>query len=151
MPAFVSIDILIIVGIFVLFILSSLKLGKSFLACFIIAFYPSYLIFTNLTNINGKDVLLKAGIFVGIFIFTYIVCGRIVATSFSFLKMTRFIQMALLSSACTSLVIFFHYHVVSLAQYHDFGASVDTLFTTTVPLIGWLAFPIVALFISSRD
>ncbi len=146
---FLTLDYIILIVATILFLIAGLRFGKSVLVAFILSFYPTYLIYSNLSFLDGKGNTVSLVALALIYVVVYFAARHTIATAFAFSNTMKYIQALTLSASCTFILLFIDYKILPNAL-HNFSKAVDGTFSG-IPMIAWIAVPIVALIISSRD
>ncbi len=134
---FLTGDMVVLLILVAVFLGYGMYFGKQRLISFILAFYPAVILY-KLFPFTGKLLISSEGnwpviteglIFLGFFIALNLVIGRYVYASYEYEAGSKFFRMLGLSLAAITLVLLFSYTVVSLDGIHNFGGSIDALFT----------------------
>ena len=151
-------DVIIILAVFFLFALYSVRYGKSRSIAGIISLYIGMLLFlsfpyleeaTFLKSSETQVTLSQIVVFLVGVIFVHTIISRSVLSDYPMQPLLKYLQVALLSASGTALLFAFAYHTLPVATLYNFDASIDNLFSSQY-FFWWLILPLVALFITTR-
>lgn len=149
---FLSLDLLIVIALFVILLLASFKYGKKLIVSLIISMYPTLLIFENLpfTKLNLNEETSKAIVF----IICYVILVAVLWKNTHVKKVTtnfrKFLDYSLISA--TYLLLLFSIYINSvnyLAPFYSLsGITIE--WVSKIPYSLALIIPIIILFMTNR-
>lgn len=151
-------DAIIILAVFFLFALYSVRYGKSRSIAAIISLYIGMLLFlsfpyleeaTLLKASEAQVMLSQAAVFLFGAALVHAIVSRSVLAEYPMQPLLKYLQVALLSLSGTALLFAFAYHTLPLGALYNFDASIDNLFSSQY-FFWWLVLPLAALFITTR-
>jgi hypothetical protein len=113
---FISLDILIIVAIFLVLIFHGIKTSKRLLLTLIIAMYPALIIFQNFPYVNFEAGMPTAIAFVVIYIVIVLLLKKTISKKKVYTTLRKFVDYPLLALAYISLVISVSTHQIPALQ-----------------------------------
>lgn len=147
---FLTLDILIILGLLVGFFFISMTRGEYVLARIILTFYPATVLFFNLPYFTPRGSIVQIITYASIFIVTHILLSKHFTAKRSYAQGKKIFDACLLSIATVITLLTIYYHVLPLEAVYNFTLPFAYLFTTTLPFGVWLVLPIVLLAIANR-
>ena len=145
-----SVDIIIVLVIAIAFFFLSFVRGEYILVRFLLSFYPTTLIFTNLPFVTLNGSITKVVVYAVILIIFFILLSKNMTAGRSYKNSKRTFDAVILSLASVTTLLTIYYHIIPLSSVYSFTLPVERLFTVNVPYGVWLIIPIVALIIANR-
>jgi len=149
----ISMDVIVLVGLFILFFAYAMYFGKSRIISALFAFYPAQFLFEHFPFMNkllilkGDSLLTlnKVFIFLLFFIPLNIIIARYIFSDSGYgsSKMFRIAGFAL---AGVVVVLLFTYSVVNLDALYNFSSATDVLFSGTDKTFYWNVAPLVLMY-----
>lgn len=112
-----SLDIIIVVFLFLVLFFSALKFGKKFLIVLILSVYPALLIFNNLSYLQVEEGSPEAIAFIVIYIFMVGILWKNVSSKKLITTFRKVFDYGALSLAFMALIISISSHSVTSLQY----------------------------------
>ena len=148
----VSLDLSLLTLFFIIFLIYGLYFGRNRLVSFILAFYPSIVLYKMFPFVdklkifhgNNLETLNDIGIFLIFFIPLNIIINRYISSK-NEEGALHFFRIIGLSVICIILVLIFSYSVLNLNKIYDFSSSIDSLFSTPVKIFSWTIIPLILL------
>lgn len=143
--AFLTLDLIIILAIFVAGVFISFVKGEYILARFLLAFYPTTLFYLYLPFVDLKTAMSQiVGYFV-IYAGIYFLLKKNFTTGRSYKKSKRLIDSIILSLGSVLAIMTIYYHVIPLETLWDFTLPFSQYLTSVVPVGIWMIVPAVAV------
>lgn len=163
----ISLDVLVLVGIFIVLAVCGFYFGKNKLVAFVLAFYPSIFLFQHFPYVdnftfwraNAEQVNLShALIFAVFFILCNFLLVKLVHADFGFSKTRRLLEVVILSISAVILIVIFCQHIVPIKLFYGSagvrglggGGEVAALFSSKNGLFWWFLAPIIGVFVTNR-
>ncbi len=140
----ISTDVATLLIVFLAFFFYTLYFGKNRTISFILAYYPALFLYNafpwvaKLTILTSERMLAlnKVGIFLIFLLPLSIIINRYIFAD-SGAGGVHILRVGGLALVCLTLVLLFSYTTVDLSTFHDFGSTIDMLFST--PTKVWVA------------
>ncbi len=149
---FVSLDILIILILFIVLFLSSLKWGKNFLVALILSIYPTLLIFGSISTekLNLTDQTAQAIIFLVLYILIIIILRKNITVKKLHGNSRKFLDYSLLSIVYIILLISVYINSVDyISSFYNFsGVTVNIVSKISYNVS--LILPLLVILITNR-
>ncbi len=143
--AFLTLDLIIILVIFIAGIFISFVKGEYVLARFLLAFYPTTLFYLYLPFISLNTPLAQTAGFVAIYSAFYFLLRKNFTTGRSYKKSKRFIDSTILSLGTLVAIMTIYYHIIPLDAFWTFSLPFSKYLTSIVPLGVWMIIPAIAV------
>lgn len=143
--AFFTLDIIIILVIFITAVFLSFSKGEYILARFLLSFYPATLIYQNLPYVSLNTPMSQVIAYVAIFTGCYLFLKKNFTTGRSHKTSKRFIDSVILGLSTVVVIMTIYYHVIPLDTIWTFSLPFSQYLTSIVPLGIWMLVPIIAL------
>lgn len=147
---FLTLDLIIILAIAIAFFFISLIKGEYVLARFLVAFYPTTLIYLNLPYFLPTTSISKIVTYFVLFIFFAFLLKRSITASRSYNNAKKFTDALLLSVSSVLTLMTIYYHIIPLESIVSFSLPFSNYLTSVIPLGVWFMVPLVTLFITNR-
>jgi hypothetical protein len=147
---FLTLDILLILGLLIGFFFVSMTRGEYVLARIILTFYPATLVYLYLPYFTPIDATMKILTYVILFVVLHLVLGKHFTARRSYAQGKKILDACLLSFATVITLLTIYYHVLPLEALYTFTLPFAYVFTTTLPFGVWLLVPIALLSIANR-
>lgn len=144
---FLTLDILIILAIFVITFVFSFVSGKRKIIKFLLIVYPSILVFQNLP-FAFKDNLTQIGAFVGIFIVFYFLLRNNLTSPFG--GSSKFIGSLMTSIAAVFCLLIIYYKILPLESIFSLKLPFSGFWIQKIPFYITLTIPAVLIAFVSR-
>ncbi|MDO8510215.1 MAG: hypothetical protein Q7S15_01150 [bacterium] len=151
----ISLDILVLAGIFVPLFLFAFFMGKEKLIALMVAIYIAailYSYFPYLDQFKGSPentLVFKGIVFLVLISAPYVILSRLESNGSSPLT-SRACHSGLLALGALILVVFVSYHVIPLHSLYNFSLTFDNLFQPAEVRFWWLAAPLLLMFPTLR-
>lgn len=139
--AFLTLDVIIILVIFIAGIFLSFVKGEYVLARFLLSFYPTTLFFKYLPFVSLKTATSQIVCYIAIYAGIYFLLRKKFTTGRSYKKSRRFIDSTLLSLGSLVTIMTIYYHIIPLETLWEISLPFSKYLTTTVPLGVWIIVP----------
>ncbi len=143
--AFLTLDIIIILVIFLAGIFISFTKGEYILARFILAFYPTTLFFLYVPFVDLKTAISKIITFIVIYAVMIFLLKKNFTTGRSYKKSKRFIDSLILSLGSLVTIMTIYYHVIPLETLWEFSLPFSKYLTSIVPVGVWMIIPAITV------
>jgi len=143
--AFLTLDLIIILVIFIAGVFISFVKGEYILARFLLAFYPTTLFYLYLPFFELKAPLAQIAGFIAIYAGFYFLLKKNFTTGRSFKGSRRFIDSIILSLGTLVAIMTIYYHIIPLGTYWAVNLPFSKYLTTVVPLGIWIIVPAVTV------
>jgi len=147
---FLTLDILIILALFIGCFFIVMSKGAKTLARIILAFYPTTLIYLHLPYITVSDAIARVAVYIVLYIVIHMLIKKNFTAKQGYSNGKRALDAVLLSLAAVIIFLTMYYHVIPLASLYNFTLPFSAIFTTTLPFGVWLILPVVAVTIANR-
>lgn len=148
---FLTLDIIILIAIFVALFAWSLYSGKKVLARFILIFYPATLIFQNFPYISLDTAILKVAAYLLIFIVLYFFLRKNATSKKLYTGGRKMFDGIILSLSGLIIILNVYYHVLPVGELYTFTLPFSKLFTTVLPLGIWYLIPLIGIIATNKD
>ena len=147
-------DTIILITIFIILLVYSLRYGKYKIISFIFSLYIAIPVFSYFPYIqffsffaeSEKAILYSQIIFfLTIVVFFNIIIRKFISKEFSARGFRQFIESGFLAAVGSGLLLAISYHIIPITLIYDFAAPIDALFSSTRMLFWWLAIPFIVL------
>ena len=151
----ISLDLLILGGLFVVLFLFSFFLGKEKIIALTIGLYVASILYTHFPYLNqfrGSPEYILAFKLIVFLVLTsapYAIFSRLENYSSNDMK-NQVMHSALLSLGALILLVFISYHILPIDSYYDFSSNIDALFEPSEVRFWWLAAPLLLMFPALR-
>ena len=149
---FLSLDILIILTLFVILFLASFKTGKKLLVTLIISTYPTVLIFNSLpfSKINLTDATAQAIVYLISYILIITVFWRNLHVKKYHTTWRKFLDYFLLSASYIVLIISIYINSIGvISVFYNFSEAI-TKAVSVIPYSISLIIPVVIILLTNR-
>ena len=143
--AFLTLDIIIILAIFIGSVFISFAKGEYVLARFILAFYPTTLFYLYLPFISLETPLAKIIGFIAIYFGFIMLLKKNFTTGRSYKKSKRFLDSVILALGALVTIITIYYHIIPLDSLWKFSLPFSKYITSIIPLGIWLIIPAITV------
>lgn len=148
---FLSLDILILIVIFVLLFGYSMKTSKKFLVSLTISIYPALIIFNNFPYVNFESGIPNAIAFILIYVISHVVVYKFLAKKSLHTTSRKVFDYALLSITYIFLLLSISANFVPSLQYlYTFTGIIPNLISKIDPGL-MLIIPLLSLFLTSKS
>jgi len=147
---FLTLDIIIILGLVLALFLLSLKFEKKILSKLIIIFYPATLIYTNLPYINPQGVYPQIGTYIGIFALLFFLIKKNATSKRVHSGFRKTLDGIILSVMVVIQWLTLYYLILPLDEAYSFSLPFSSIFTSTVPYGILILIPLVGLFVTNK-
>jgi hypothetical protein len=149
----ISMDLVVVVGLFIIFFSYAMYFGKSRIISAILAFYPAQFLYEHFPFLNKflilkGDTLLtlnKVLIFLIFFVLLNIMIARYIFSESGY-GSSKIFRVSGLAAAAVIVVMVFTYSVISLDSLYNFSGATDVLFFGTDKIFYWNLAPLGLLF-----
>lgn len=148
---FLTLDIIILIAIFLAFFFVSMVRGEYILARIILTFYPATIVFTYLPYYTPNGAIAEIGTYVVVYGVLYFLLAKHFTARRSYARGKKIFDASVLSIAAGISIAILYYHVLPLATLYSITLPFAQLFTETIPLGIWLCIPIVLLSLTNKD
>lgn len=154
-----SLDTIILITIFVVFLVYGLRYGKYRMISLVISFYIvipiiSFFPYLNTLSFLGESVnaitYSQIGVFLLIVIFLNVILSRFICEEFPSRGLRRLVEAGLLSASSGGLLLAIAYHIIPITALHDFAGPIDALFASATMFFWWLIIPLAVLLFTVR-
>lgn len=139
--AFLTLDLIIILVLFIAGIFISFTKGEFILARFILSFYPTTLFYLYLPFISLNTPMSKIVGFIAIYAAVYFLLRKKFTTGRSYKSSKRFIDSTLLSLGSLVTIMTIYYHIIPLETLWTLSLPFSGYLTTIVPRGVWIIVP----------
>lgn len=143
--AFLTLDLIIILVIFIAGIFISFVKGEYILARFLLAFYPTTLFYLYLPFISLKTPMAQIVGFIAIYAGIYFLLKKNFTTGRSYKKSKRLFDSTVLSLGSLVAIMTIYYHIIPLETLWSFSLPFSNYLTTIVPEGVWMIIPAIAV------
>ena len=153
-----SVDVVIIIAVFVSLFGFAVVYGKRRIMTFIMSLYLTYglfIVFPYANKLTGfvseetfSPLTLGVSVFSVLFFVIYIILNDIICAEFTTEGVRRWVEAGTLSAVATALIFAFSYHVLPIEEIYNFGDQIDVLFSSEQSFFWWLAVPLLGIFLS---
>ena len=143
--AFLTLDLIIILIIFIAGVFISFIKGEYILARFLLAFYPTTLFYLYLPFISLKTPMSQIVGFIAIYVAFYFLLKKNFTTGRSYKKSKRLFDSTILSLGSLVAIMTIYYHIIPLKTLWTFSLPFSMYLTSIVPLGVWLIIPAIAV------
>ncbi len=148
--AFLTLDLIIIIAIFVAGIFISFMKGEAILARFLLAFYPTTLFYLYLPFIDLKTSMSQIIGYVAIYAGLYFLLKRNFTTGHSYKTSKRMIDSTILSLGSLVAIMTIYYHIIPLGTLWQFSLPFSKYLISVVPLGVWFIIPAIAVSLTHK-
>lgn len=154
-----SLDTIILIIIFSVFFVYSIKFGKRSIILLILSFYISiplisfFPYFDKISFFGSTEKALlysQIGLFIIIIFILNIILDRIVNIEFYYGGFRKLIESIFLGAVSGGLLVAVSYHIVNISVLYNFGNYIDYIFASQTILFWWLIMPFVVIFLTTR-
>lgn len=149
--AFLTLDLIIIIFIFVVGVFIAFVKGENLLARFILAFYPTTLFYIYLPFINLNTPISKVVTFAIIYAAIIFLLRRNLTTGRSYKKSKRLFDSVILSLGSLVAIMTIYYHIIPLETVWEFSLPFSKYLTSVIPLGVWMIIPAITVAISHKQ
>jgi hypothetical protein len=143
--AFLSLDIIIILVIFIASVFISFTKGEYILARFLLSFYPATLIFLYIPYVSLNTAMSQVIAYIAIFAGCYFFLKKNFTTGRSYKSSRRFADSVILGLSTVVTIMTIYYHVIPLDTIWKFSLPFSQYLTSIIPFGIWMLVPIIAL------
>jgi hypothetical protein len=143
--AFLTLDLIIILVIFIAGIFISFVKGEYLLARFLLAFYPTTLFYLYLPFVDLKTPMSQIVGFVAIYAGFYFLLKKNFTTGRSYKKSKRLFDSVILALGSLVAIMTIYYHIIPLETLWTFSLPFSKYLTTIVPVGIWMIIPAVSV------
>jgi len=151
MSSFITINILILIIIFVALFSWSLYGGKKVIARFILAFYPTTLIFQNFPYLKIDSAILQIIAYALIFAVIYFFMKKNLTARNTYSGGRKIFDGIILSLSGTILVLITYYYLLPISDLYTLNLSFSNIFTETLPLGLWYIIPLTGIVLTNKS
>lgn len=148
---FLTLDIIILIVIFVALFFWSLYSEKKVLARFILIFYPTALIFQNFPYIALDSAALQIGSFALIFIGLFFLLRKNATAKKLYSGSRKFIDGVILSLGGVIILLTVYYHLLPVDQFYNFTLPFSEIFTSQIPIGVWYLIPLLTIVATNKQ
>jgi hypothetical protein len=149
---FLTLDIIIILVIFLGTFIYSYNAGKKQVAKLLLAVYPALLIFLQLPFVGGKDPAMVIGIFVGVYLIIYFLLRRNFTAPSANSGGKKFIDGLFLSISAVFTLLIIYYHVLPISSLYTLKLPFSGFLVEKIPFYITILIPIIFIvFTNKRD
>jgi hypothetical protein len=146
---FLTLDILIILAIFIGAFFVTFQGGKKKIVKIILPVYPTLLLYPALP-LNISDATAQVVVFVLIYGLIYVVLRKNFTAPNNHSGGRRFFDATLLSIASVFILLIIYYRIIPLDSLYELKLPFSAYLQTTIPLYVTLLIPIVVLLMTNR-
>ena len=147
---FLTLDILIVLGLLIGFFFVSMSKGEYILARIVLTFYPATLIYFYFPYVSFGGAVPRIIAYIALFLGVHFLLRKHFTARRSYAQGKRVFDAVLLSLATVITLLTLYYHVLPLDVIYTFTLPFSYLFTTTLPFGVWMMIPIVLLVAANR-
>jgi hypothetical protein len=148
--AFLTLDLIIILVIFIAGIFISFAKGEYILARFLLTFYPATLFYLNLPFVSLTTSISKIIAYVVIYAAIYYFLKKNFTTGRSYKNSKRMFDSIILALSSVIIIMTIYYHIIPLNTLLDLNLPFSKYLTNTIPLGVWMITPIIALIFTHK-
>lgn len=143
--AFLTLDLIIILAIFIFCFFLAFTRGEYLLARFLLAFYPTTLFYLYLPFIKLATPIAQVGGYVAIFIAMIFLLKKNLTTGRSYKKSKQLFDCLILSLASILTVMTIYYHIIPVDEFWALSLPFSQYLTSVIPFGVWILVPVIAL------
>lgn len=148
---FLTLDILIILAIFIVSFFVAFQSGKKQIVKIVLSVYPAILIYTNLP-IQTSESLMQILIFLGVYVVTYLIMKKNFTSTSNNDGFRRFMDSFLVSIAAVFTLLIIYYRIIPLESLYQLNLPFSGFLVNSIPFYATLIVPIIAiLFTNKKD
>jgi hypothetical protein len=149
-----SLDAIILIALFIVFLGYGFKFGRHRLIAFILSLYIAMPIFAafpysdRITFLSGFYA--KATVFLVILIILNFIINRFMEEEFPSRGLHPLIAAGFLSASAIALLLVISYHILPVKDIYSFASPIDGLFSSAQLFFWWLIAPLAVLLFTAR-
>lgn len=148
--SFLTLDIIIILVILIAAFIYSYNAGKKYLVKCILSVFPALLVYQSLPFVNGKDDMIKIGIFVVAWIIFYFLLKKNLTAPSEHSGGKRFFDSLLLAIASVFTVLVIYYHVLPISSLYSLKLPFSGFLVEKIPFYITILIPILIIKLTNR-
>lgn len=147
---FLTLDIIIVLAIFIVSVFISFTKGEYILARFLLTFYPTTLFFLYIPYIDLDTAMSQVIAYIIIFAGFYFLLKKNFTTGRSYKTSKRLFDSIILGLSTVVTIMTIYYHVIPLDTLWRVSLPFSQYITSIVPFGVWMLVPIIALIFTHK-
>ncbi len=147
---FLTLDIIIILVIFIAGIFISFTKGEYILARFLLSFYPATLIYMYIPFVKLTSPISSIIAYVVIFMACCFFLKKNLTTGRSYKTAKRLFDSIILSLSSVIIIVIIYYHIIPLETLWQIHLPFSKYLTSIIPVGAWMIVPIIALIFTHK-